>query len=688
MATTNTRTASRTPVTLKIKFKSSTLEQFIERYSVDISHGGIFIRTKDPLPVGTNLKFEFQLKDSSPLITGDGTVVWTRDFDPTRSGVAPGMGVRFDRLPSESQEVLEQILAHKTAKMGKLGGEAGFLDVPTKVAFGNVPTKVTPRDVLEGLAQSESRRTLLGVTPSKIAGKGDDITPLPNPQPFHTDLDEFPDEAFEEATKVAALEALARRTAVSEDSVSVPFGKSLEEDVTVERRGRISTRPPLRAGSVDAAGGGLASAAVATAPAPIFHDLPVRSPFASEAAAAAELARAPSPPLPHGVDHADPFSLPPGSRGGEDAAAEAARHRLHIVPPLAPDPSGEDGEQHEPAEGPVEAPAEPARRGSPLPSNMQWIAAAAVLLLIGGVTGFWLLSGRGGEQRAPGEAAGQQSDPSAGQKSGPAATASEAPARTEAAAQPAPPAASAAASAPAPAPAPAPAITQGTVDVTVTSVPSGAMAVLIGGSQSGPTPMTFHGLAPGQTYSVKLTRSGFQTGELTFAPGAGGDPSTVKLEVKPAVLHVTSEPSGAQVWINGRRQRSLTPVDVKLSQRTAAGKRVMLSLRKAGYSNAEQQVSLDDLVDRGDTMVQEVAMVLLRRTSESPDEEADGEHGSSDASGGASSPSASGESGSESGGESGSGEKSGSSDQSNDKSPDGESTTIGRPDPIPDWMKP
>ena len=60
MADTNTRQGKRTPVTLKIKFKSETLEQFIERYAVDVSQGGIFIRTKEPLAVGTQMKFEFR----------------------------------------------------------------------------------------------------------------------------------------------------------------------------------------------------------------------------------------------------------------------------------------------------------------------------------------------------------------------------------------------------------------------------------------------------------------------------------------------------------------------------------------------------------------------------------------------------------------------------------------------------
>ena len=111
MADPNTRQGKRTPVTLKIKFKSETLEQFIERYAVDVSQGGIFIRTKEPLAIGTQMRFEFQLRDASPLIGGEGTVVWTRENDPSRPAIAPGMGVRFDRLAEGSQSVLERILA-------------------------------------------------------------------------------------------------------------------------------------------------------------------------------------------------------------------------------------------------------------------------------------------------------------------------------------------------------------------------------------------------------------------------------------------------------------------------------------------------------------------------------------------------------------------------------------------------
>src|SRR3954447_21296335 len=104
---------TRGPVNLRIKFRSESLQQFIERYGVDVSRGGVFIRTREPLPVGTRLKLDFQLVDTAPLFQGDGTVVWIREHDASRAGVTPGMGVRFDRLTPESQTTLDTILEEK-----------------------------------------------------------------------------------------------------------------------------------------------------------------------------------------------------------------------------------------------------------------------------------------------------------------------------------------------------------------------------------------------------------------------------------------------------------------------------------------------------------------------------------------------------------------------------------------------
>jgi uncharacterized protein (TIGR02266 family) len=109
-------------ITLRIKFKSVSLDDFIKRYGVDVSPGGLFIRTKQPIEVGTTLQFEFSLADGSPLLTGTGTVAWVRENDPGRPNNVPGMGLRFDKLVPESQHTHQAILTEKARKEGKALG--------------------------------------------------------------------------------------------------------------------------------------------------------------------------------------------------------------------------------------------------------------------------------------------------------------------------------------------------------------------------------------------------------------------------------------------------------------------------------------------------------------------------------------------------------------------------------------
>jgi len=106
-------------ITLRIKFKSASLDDFINRYGVDVSPGGLFIRTKQPVEVGTTLQFDFTLADGSPLLAGLGTVAWVRESDPSRANNVPGMGLRFDKLTPESQHTHQMILSEKARKEGK-----------------------------------------------------------------------------------------------------------------------------------------------------------------------------------------------------------------------------------------------------------------------------------------------------------------------------------------------------------------------------------------------------------------------------------------------------------------------------------------------------------------------------------------------------------------------------------------
>src|SRR5262245_66160140 len=118
------------------------------------------------------MKFEFQLRDASPLIAGEGTVVWTRENDPSRPAIAPGVGGRFDRLADGSQTVLERILAEKAKQAPSRAGES----VTKPPLFTDTPTKVAPAPVQQALG--------LG---SRRAKSDSEQTPLPPPRPFHSD---------------------------------------------------------------------------------------------------------------------------------------------------------------------------------------------------------------------------------------------------------------------------------------------------------------------------------------------------------------------------------------------------------------------------------------------------------------------------------------------------------------------
>ena len=168
----------RGPTNLRIKFRSASLDQFIERYAVDVSRGGIFIRTREPLPVDTRLRLEFQLQDSTPLLAGEGTVVWIREHDPARENVTPGMGVRFDKLTPETQPTLEKILAEKTRLE-----QAGIAAVGQPKGGGMAVRR--PSGVFASL--DANARAVLGAglqqPPTEPIATGPESTPISAPPP-------------------------------------------------------------------------------------------------------------------------------------------------------------------------------------------------------------------------------------------------------------------------------------------------------------------------------------------------------------------------------------------------------------------------------------------------------------------------------------------------------------------------
>jgi len=104
----------RTPLSLLVQYRFNTFEEFLAEYSVNLSLGGIFIRTDHPKEEGSIVYLQFSLKDGSRLIEGMGRVV---RVNPTGvAGRPPGMGIEFLNFDDESIALIEEIVAGKTTK--------------------------------------------------------------------------------------------------------------------------------------------------------------------------------------------------------------------------------------------------------------------------------------------------------------------------------------------------------------------------------------------------------------------------------------------------------------------------------------------------------------------------------------------------------------------------------------------
>ena len=91
-------------VSLNVRYKSATVDEFIENHAHDVSRGGIYIKTGSPFPPGTLLKFEIRLSSDQAVITGVGRVVWKRDTGQGTGERPSGMGVKFIKIDDPVQD--------------------------------------------------------------------------------------------------------------------------------------------------------------------------------------------------------------------------------------------------------------------------------------------------------------------------------------------------------------------------------------------------------------------------------------------------------------------------------------------------------------------------------------------------------------------------------------------------------
>jgi hypothetical protein len=92
-------------VTINKEFES--FDAFIQEYVTNISRTGVFIKSQQPLPIGTRVNLRFTvIMDDIQTIEGIGEVV-RLEKDP------PGMGVVFRELSAYSKDLIEKLLVQQ-----------------------------------------------------------------------------------------------------------------------------------------------------------------------------------------------------------------------------------------------------------------------------------------------------------------------------------------------------------------------------------------------------------------------------------------------------------------------------------------------------------------------------------------------------------------------------------------------
>ncbi|MDI1450880.1 TIGR02266 family protein [Polyangium sp. 6x1] len=102
------RSSERYDVTWSVDCETE--ETFLYAAITNISELGIFVRTTDPLPIGTSLTLRFAPPNSGDSFVLEGTVQWINVVRPLHDNPNPGMGVRFVHITAAERERLVETI--------------------------------------------------------------------------------------------------------------------------------------------------------------------------------------------------------------------------------------------------------------------------------------------------------------------------------------------------------------------------------------------------------------------------------------------------------------------------------------------------------------------------------------------------------------------------------------------------
>ena len=203
-------------LSMTVRYKSATVDDFIEHHSDNVSRGGIFIKTTSPFPPGTLLKFEIRIADDEAVLAGVGRVVWKKD--EAGEGEPPGMGVKFIKLDEKSRALLSRLVESQDGAESKY--DKGFAQEQA--------TKEPLKETLLGLGSLGAEE---GIASGKT-GTDDGPEPTGGMFPKSSPSDDMPPPEERTVMKQAAelLEQALESAGGSIDELGAGLGETITDD--------------------------------------------------------------------------------------------------------------------------------------------------------------------------------------------------------------------------------------------------------------------------------------------------------------------------------------------------------------------------------------------------------------------------------------------------------------------------
>lgn len=106
------RSGFRAPAPNKLMVDCRDVDVFVSSKIMNISSGGLFVKTRKPPPMHTPLDIEFSLPAGQDPVHATGSVVWISPSASRGNAMLPiGVGIHFDKITKKDLKKIEEYIA-------------------------------------------------------------------------------------------------------------------------------------------------------------------------------------------------------------------------------------------------------------------------------------------------------------------------------------------------------------------------------------------------------------------------------------------------------------------------------------------------------------------------------------------------------------------------------------------------